>query len=108
MCAERFIPVTALLFISVALPAVRCQGMTEPDQSLLGSGNGGITVGGLKSILEDAISPAFGATIIIIITVIMSGSAYLCFLKYICNGCCKPMQVVPAADVDPNKVEEQV
>ncbi|KAL3970382.1 plexin A [Sarotherodon galilaeus] len=25
MCAERFIPLTALLFISVALPAVRCE-----------------------------------------------------------------------------------
>lgn len=65
-------------------------------------------MGGLKSVLEDAVSPAFGATIIIIITVIVSGSAYLCFLKYVCAGCCKPMQVAPTVDVDPNKVEEQV
>lgn len=84
------------------------QDSSEPDRSLLSSGNGGITMGGLRSVLEDAVSPAFGATIIIIVTVIMSGSAYLCFLKYICNGCCRPLQVEPAADVDPSKVEEQV
>lgn len=53
-------------------------------------------------------SPAFGATIIIIVTVIVSGGAYLCFLRYVCGGCCQPMQVAPTADADPNKVEEQV
>lgn len=78
------------------------------DETLLSGASGGISMGGLKSILEDAVSPAFGATIIIIITVIMSGSAYLCFLKYVCAGCCKPMQVAPAVDLDPNKIEEQV
>lgn len=71
-------------------------------------GSGGISVGGLKSILDGTVSPAFGATIIIIITVIVSGSAYLCFLKYVCAGCCKPMQVAPTVDADPDKVEEQV
>ena len=47
-------------------------------------------------------------TIIIIITVVLSGSAYLCFLKYVCAGCCKPTQVAPTLTSDPNKVEEQV
>nr|XP_016848182.1 PREDICTED: uncharacterized protein LOC103278447 [Anolis carolinensis] len=47
---------------------------------------------GLQSVLEDNVSPAFSATIIIIVTVIISGSAYLCFLKYICAGCCKSTQ----------------
>lgn len=72
-----------------------------------GSG-AGFNVGGLKSVLQNAVSPAFGATIIIIITVIVSGSAYLCFLKYICAGCCKPTQVAPVTHQDPNKSEEQV
>nr|XP_043875428.1 uncharacterized protein LOC122765317 [Solea senegalensis] len=87
-----------------------CQGqaVSEPDDSLLSSGSSGISMGGLKSVLKDAVSPAFGATIIIIITVVMSGSAYLCFLKYVCADCCKPMQVAPTVDVEPNKVEEQV
>ena len=84
------------------------QATSEPDESLLIKGSGGISLGGLKSVLEDTVSPAFGATIIIIITVIVSGSTYLCFLKYVCGGCCKPMQVAPTVDVDPNKVEEQV
>ncbi|KAG9328505.1 hypothetical protein JZ751_013494, partial [Albula glossodonta] len=39
------------------------------------------SMGGLQAILNNTMSPAFGATIIIIITVIVSGSAYLCFLK---------------------------
>ncbi|XP_076603302.1 uncharacterized protein LOC143330528 [Chaetodon auriga] len=109
MSPERFFSVTVLLFfISVALPAVCCQATRKPDESLLIKGSGGISLGGLKSVLEDTVSPAFGATIIIIITVIVSGSAYLCFLKYVCGGCCKPMQVAPSVDVDPNKVEEQV
>ncbi|KAJ8352567.1 hypothetical protein SKAU_G00240430 [Synaphobranchus kaupii] len=60
------------------------------------------------SVLKDTLSPAFGATVIIIITVIVSGSAYLCFLKYICTGCCKPTQVAPLSQMDPNKCEEQV
>ena len=73
-----------------------------------GSGDGGLSLGGLKTALEDAVSPAFGATIIILITVVLSGSAYLCFLKYVCAGCCKPTQVAPTLTSDPNKVEEQV
>ncbi|CAL8240802.1 unnamed protein product [Merluccius merluccius] len=80
----------------------------EPSGGSVASGDGGISMGGLKSVLEDAVSPAFGATIIIIITVIVSGSAYLCFLKYVCAGCCKPTQVAPTMNSDPNKVEEQV
>lgn len=108
MLAERFSPLTALLFVYVALPAVCCQATSEPGESPPAGGSGGISTGGLKSVLEDAVSPAFGATIIIIITVIVSGSAYLCFLKYVCAGCCKPTQVAPTVDVDPNKVEEQV
>ncbi|KAK2850387.1 hypothetical protein Q7C36_009170 [Tachysurus vachellii] len=64
--------------------------------------------GGLHSVLQDSVSPAFGATIIIIITVIVSGSAYLCFLKYVCAGCCKPTQVAPVTNTNPNKSEEQV
>ncbi|XP_078118898.1 uncharacterized protein LOC144525718 [Sander vitreus] len=107
MLPECFSLVT-VLFVYVALPAVRCQDTSGPDESLLSGGSGGISMGGLKSVLEDAVSPAFGATIIIIITVIVSGSAYLCFLKYVCAGCCKPMQVAPTVDVDHNKVEEQV
>ncbi|CAJ1078619.1 unnamed protein product [Xyrichtys novacula] len=108
MLQEHFPQVPGLLFIYMALPAVCSQATSDPDQSLLSRGSSGINMGGLKSVLEDAVSPAFGATIIIIITVIVSGSAYLCFLKYVCAGCCKPMQVAPTVDVDPNKVEEQV
>lgn len=81
---------------------------SEPDDSLLISSSAGVSLGGLKSVLKDTVSPAFGATIIIIITVIVSGSAYLCFLKYVCGGCCQPMQVAPTVDTEPNKVEEQV
>lgn len=66
------------------------------------------TNGGLHSILEDTVSPAFGATVIIIVTVVISGSAYLCFLKYICSGCCKATQVVPVRRFDPSRSEEQV
>ncbi|KAM8748550.1 uncharacterized protein AB9X84_013669 [Acanthopagrus schlegelii] len=106
MLLEHLGPV--LLLVYVALPAVCCQATSEPDENLLIKGSGGISLGGLKSVLEDTVSPAFGATIIIIITVIVSGSTYLCFLKYVCGGCCKPMQVAPTVDVDPNKVEEQV
>lgn len=87
------------------LTACLFPGEATSDPSL---GSGGISMGGLKSVLDGAVSPAFGATIIIIIMVIVSGSAYLCFLKYVCSGCCKPMQVAPIVDVDPNKVEEQV
>ncbi|KAG9271304.1 hypothetical protein AMEX_G14208 [Astyanax mexicanus] len=64
--------------------------------------------GGLQSVLKDSVSPAFSATVIIIVTVIVSGSAYLCFLKYVCAGCCKPTQVAPATHINPNKSEEQV
>ncbi|KAL8191179.1 UNVERIFIED_CONTAM: hypothetical protein K2H54_069131 [Gekko kuhli] len=64
--------------------------------------------GSLHSVLEDSVSPAFSATIIIIVTVIISGSAYLCFLKYICSGCCKSTQVVPVRRMDPSRSEEQV
>ena len=58
--------------------------------------------------LEDSVSSAFSATVIIIVTVIMSASAYLCFLKYVCTGCCKPTQVAPITHLNPNKSEEQV
>lgn len=84
------------------------QTTSEPDESLLIQGSSGISLGGLNSVLEDTVSPAFGATIIIIVMVVVSGSAYLCFLRYICGGCCQPMQVVPKVDPEPNKVEEQV
>ncbi|CAL8238683.1 unnamed protein product [Lota lota] len=80
----------------------------DPSEGSGVPGDGGISMGGLKSVLQDTVSPAFGATIIIIITIIVSGSAYLCFLKYVCAGCCKPMQVAPTMNSDPNKVEEQV
>lgn len=66
------------------------------------------TAGGDHSVLEDTVSPALSATVIIIVTIIMSGSAYLCFLKYICSGCCKATQVVPARTLDPSRSEEQV
>lgn len=68
----------------------------------------GISPGGLGSVLEDTVSPAFGAAIIIMVTVLVSGGAYLWFLRYICGGCCQPMQVKPTADGEGNKVEEQV
>eukprot|EP00079_Xenopus_tropicalis_P011062 XP_002936588.2 PREDICTED: uncharacterized protein LOC100497538 [Xenopus tropicalis] len=66
------------------------------------------TQGGLHSLLENTVSPAFGATVIIIVTVVISGSAYLCFLKYICSGCCKATQVVPDRRPDPSRSEEHV
>lgn len=90
------------------MTSVAGQPTGEPSERLLFKGPEAISLGGLKSVLEDTVSPAFGATIIIIITVIVSGSAYLCFLKYVCGGCCQPMQVAPTVDADPNKVEEQV
>lgn len=64
--------------------------------------------GGFHSALEGTVSPAFSATVIIIVTVIISGSAYLCFLKYICTGCCKSFQVVPLRRPERSKSEEQV
>lgn len=78
-----------------------------PDDALP-IGSAGISLGGLTSVLQDTVSPAFGATIIIIVTVLVSGGAYLCFLRYVCGGCCEPMQVEPAADGEGSKVEEQV
>ncbi|KAK2839392.1 hypothetical protein Q5P01_013132 [Channa striata] len=107
MLPEPFCSAYALLLVCVTVTAMHCQAASESDESLLSAGSGE-SMGGLKSVLEDAVSPAFGATIIIIITVIMSGSAYLCFLKYVCAGCCKPMQVAPAVEVEPSKIEEQV
>ncbi|CAL8376654.1 unnamed protein product [Boreogadus saida] len=94
-------------------PAANCQATSRPSGGERsggpeGSGAGGLSLGGLKTALEDAVSPAFGATIIILITAVVSGSAYLCFLKYVCAGCCKPTQVAPTPTSDPNKVEEQV
>lgn len=68
----------------------------------------GISPGGLASVLEGAVSPAFGAAIIIMVTVLVSGGAYLWFLRYVCGGCCQPMQVEPTADGEASKVEEQV
>lgn len=64
--------------------------------------------GGLAPVLEDSVSPAFGAAIIIMVTVLVSGGAYLWFLRYVCGGCCQPMQVEPTADGEGNKVDEQV
>lgn len=78
-----------------------------PDNSLP-IGSGGISLGGLASVLEDTVSPAFGATVIIMVTVLVSGGAYLWFLRYVCGGCCQPMQVEPTVDGEGNKVEEQV
>lgn len=62
----------------------------------------------VASVLEDTFSPAFGAAIIIMVTVLVSGGAYLWFLRYVCGGCCQPMQVEPTADGEGNKEEEQV
>lgn len=78
------------------------QAASLPDNSLP------IRSGGLASVLEDTVSPAFGATIIIMATVLVSGGAYLWFLRYVCGGCCQPMQVEPTAAGESNKVEEQV
>lgn len=78
-----------------------------PEDSLSIS-SAGISLGGLTSVLEDSVSPAFGATIIILVTVIVAGGAYLYFLRYVCGGCCQPLQVEPTADGEGNKVEEQV
>lgn len=83
------------------------QASSVPDNSLPIS-SGGISLGGLTSVLEDTVSPAFGATVIIMVTVLVSGGAYLWFLRYVCGGCCQPMQVEPTADGEGNKVEEQV
>lgn len=68
----------------------------------------GTSLGGLASVLEDIVSPAFGAAVIILVTVTVSGGAYLCFLRYVCGGCCQPLQVEPAAHDQGHKVEEQV
>ncbi|KAF5903283.1 transmembrane protein 50B, partial [Clarias magur] len=54
-------------------------GRPEVRLDTAGESSGG--GGGLHSVLQDSVSPAFGATIIIIVTVIVSGSAYLCFLN---------------------------
>lgn len=83
------------------------QAISVPEDSLLIS-SAGTSLGGLTSLLEDTVSPAFGATIIIMVTVIVSGGAYLCFLRYVCGGCCQPLQVEPTANGEGNKVEEQV
>ncbi|KAL4609106.1 hypothetical protein GN956_G24375 [Arapaima gigas] len=64
--------------------------------------------GGLASVPESTVSPAFGATVMIIVTVVVSASAYLCFLKYVCSGCCGTPQVAPNHHLDPSKAEEQV
>lgn len=78
-----------------------------PEDSLPIS-SAGISLGGLTSVLEDTVSPAFGATIVIMVTVMVSGGAYLCFLRYVCGGCCQPLQVEPTARGEGTKVEEQV
>lgn len=78
-----------------------------PDDSLPLS-SAGASLGGLSAVLEGAVSPAFGATVTIMVTVVVSGGAYLCFLRYVCGGCCQPVQVEPAANGEGNKVEEQV
>ncbi|KAL0985551.1 hypothetical protein UPYG_G00158500 [Umbra pygmaea] len=109
MNAERIrASVEGLLLGLMSFSFVR--GHTTSHPSMASTQGSGVmaNVGGLKSVLENAVSPAFGATIIIIITVIVSGSAYLCFLKYICTGCCKATQVAPVTHLDPNKCEEQV
>lgn len=68
----------------------------------------GVGVGGLSSVLEDTVSPAFGASVVVMVTVLVSGGAYLCFLRYVCGGCCQPVRVEPAPDGEGNKGEEQV
>ncbi|KAG5852366.1 hypothetical protein ANANG_G00061640 [Anguilla anguilla] len=101
-----FVSPEALLFAVVSLASVQADSTSRPGGAPADGREG--EVGGLQSVLNDTVSPAFGATVIIIITVIVSGSAYLCFLKYICTGCCKPTQVAPLSQMDPNKSEEQV
>ncbi|KAJ8350895.1 hypothetical protein SKAU_G00260250 [Synaphobranchus kaupii] len=100
------VSVEALLFAILSVAAVEGRTTSRPSVTPPGSVEGG--EGGLQSILRNTMSPAFGATVIIIVTVVVSGSAYLCFIKYICIGCCKPAQVIPASHLDPNKSEEQV
>ncbi|KAJ8282221.1 hypothetical protein COCON_G00047400 [Conger conger] len=101
-----FVPPEVLLFAIVSFASVQAHSTSGPGGATPNGSEGG--AGGLQSVLKDTVSPAFGATVIIIITVIVSGSAYLCFLKYICTGCCKPTQVAPLSQMDPNKSEEQV
>lgn len=51
--------------------------------------------------LEDRVSPALTtATAVVIVTVVISVSAYLCFLRYICSGCCQAAQVGPDRRLD--------
>ncbi|KAG7463655.1 hypothetical protein MATL_G00179040 [Megalops atlanticus] len=101
-----FVSAETLLFAIVSFATVQAHTTSRPGMTPPDGGEGGL--GGLQSVLKNTVSPAFGATVIIIITVIVSGSAYLCFLKYICAGCCKPTQVAPVSQMDPNKSEEQV
>ncbi|KAM9447295.1 uncharacterized protein ACWYII_012819 [Salvelinus alpinus] len=109
MPTERLcVSIGTLLFAFLSFSTVRGHTTSRPSMTPAEGSGAGVNVGGLKSVLEDTVSPAFGATIIIIITVIVSGSAYLCFLKYVCAGCCKPTQVAPVTHLDPNKTEEQV
>lgn len=83
------------------------QAASLPDISVLIS-PAGTSPGGRASVLEDTVSPALGAAIIIMVTVLVSGGAYLWFLRYVCGGCCQPMQVEPTPDGEGNQVEEQV
>ncbi|KAJ0070726.1 hypothetical protein NL108_018276 [Boleophthalmus pectinirostris] len=95
-----------LLLLLLQLRPVCGAAGVDPKKALL-SGPSALEGGGFQSVLESAVSPAFGATIIIIVTVVVSGSAYLCFLRYICSGCCKPTQVAPMVHPDGSKAEEQ-
>ncbi|KAJ8004593.1 hypothetical protein DPEC_G00137900 [Dallia pectoralis] len=100
--------VECLLLALLSFSLVRGHTTNRPSANPVEGSGAGANVRSLKSVLENTVSPAFGATIIIIITVIVSGSAYLCFLKYVCTGCCKATQVAPVTHLDPNKSEEQV
>lgn len=100
--------ILSLLCPSLPSPSWTLKGLTTTWPSSTPPGSVGGGEGGLQNVLRNTTSPAFGATIIIIITVIVSGGAYLCFLKYICIGCCKATQVVPACHLDPTQSQEQV
>ncbi|KAF4086648.1 hypothetical protein AMELA_G00086070 [Ameiurus melas] len=113
VCIARMSTVRVLLFLlkhfvfsllSASITKGHSTGRPDVHSATEGASYGS----GLHSVLQDSVSPAFGATIIIIVTVIASGSAYICFLKYVCAGCCKPTQVAPLTNMNPNKSEEQV
>lgn len=42
--------------------------------------------------------PSYLSLILLALTVGLSGSVYLCVLRYICTGCCQPVVVRPEDD----------